>query len=96
MPIDPDNLDIQNNTDDNRFEIEIDGQLALVSYEINGDTITYKHTRVPEAFEGMGIGSKLAQHVLEYAKDEGYKAQVECPFIKSYIERHPEYEAVTP
>jgi len=46
---------------------------------------------VPPAFEGKGIGGKLARTGLEYAKAKGFSVVPRCPFIATYIERHPEY-----
>ncbi|MFN3380760.1 MAG: GNAT family N-acetyltransferase, partial [Runella zeae] len=43
-------------------------------------------------FEGQGIGSILAKHVLDYAQTHHLKVRPLCPFIKAYIQRHPEYE----
>ncbi len=74
-----------------RFETEVDGETAVVDYEIDGDRIRFTHTTVPESLEGQGIGSALARHALDSAADRGLRVWPECPFIASYIERHPEY-----
>ncbi len=90
-----DQLDIRNNPDESRFELEIEGKTAIVEYMIAGKNIIYTHTEVPPEFEGKGIGSALAKYVLDYAAEHGYKVQALCPFISAYVRRHPEYQANT-
>lgn len=92
MQIDVDALPVRNNETAKRFEIEVNGHLALLEYMRAGKNITYTHTEVPRALEGMGIGSKLARHALEYARDEELKVIPICPFVTGYLRRHPEYQ----
>jgi predicted GNAT family acetyltransferase len=49
------------------------------------------HTEVPDALEGQGYGAALAKAALSYAKDEGMKVIPSCPFVSTYVRRHPEY-----
>ncbi len=95
MEINVDELEIKNNPEHNRFEMVIGDKMAEVAYQIAGKNIIFTHTEVPPEFEGMGVGSKLARHVLDYAAAEGYKVQALCPFISAYVRRHPEYQANT-
>jgi predicted GNAT family acetyltransferase len=50
------------------------------------------HTEVLDAFGGKGIGSALARYALDDLRERDIKARVLCPFIKSWIERHPAYQ----
>ena len=95
MSIDPNQLEIKNNSDESRFEIVIDGKLAMVEYMIAGKNIIFTHTEVPREFEGQGVGNRMAKFVLDYAHEHGYKVQALCPFIAAYVQRHPEYQANT-
>ena len=36
----------------------------------------------------------MVKAALEYAKEEGLKVVPQCPFVRSYIERHKEYESL--
>jgi predicted GNAT family acetyltransferase len=87
------NLKVENNPNEQRFEINLDGETAFVSY-VRRDGGPYKlwHTEVPEKFAGHGVGSALAKGTLESIKAEGAKIISRCPFISSYLQRHPEYE----
>lgn len=88
-------LEVQHNEAESRFEIEIDGQAAILEYQRPSNFIIFTHTEVPKAFEGMGIANKLAFAALEYAKEQGLRVMALCPFIKSYIHKHKEYHAIT-
>jgi predicted GNAT family acetyltransferase len=87
---------VQNNTAANRFEVELDGTLATIEYMLDGDTITFTHTKVPEALEGRGIASRMAHAALEYARTQYLKVVPICPFVASYIRRHQEYLSLVP
>lgn len=91
MAVNPDDLNVVNNPEKKRFEIKIDGKLAMVEYIHAGSNIVFTHTEVPVEFEGMGIGAKMAKVALDFSRENNLKVQPLCPFIKSYIMRHEEY-----
>ena len=74
-----------------RFEITDDAGVAVLSYHEGPHSIALIHTEVPPALEGRGYAGALARAALDYARAAGLKVSVLCPFVKSYIERHPEY-----
>ena len=75
-----------------RYEIEVDGVTAYVLYRRKPGVITFVHTEVPKELAGKGIGSRLARHVLEAARADGVKVVPTCPFIASWMKKHPEYD----
>lgn len=76
-----------------RFELVEEGHTARVNYVMLSPTsIIFTHTVVPFALKGRGIGSYLARYVLDYARENNLNVIPQCPFIRSYIERHPEYD----
>ena len=88
-------MEIFNNDDLERFELELGDELAVLEYTVDGNNIIFSHTEVPTAYEGKGIGSRLAIAGLEFARQQGYTVHAQCPFIASYIQRHPEYHSIT-
>jgi predicted GNAT family acetyltransferase len=88
-------LPVRQNSEANRFELEVDGQLAILEYMRAGPNIIYTHTEVPLALEGRGLARQLAHHAMEYARGEGLKVQALCPFVSGYVDRHPEYQDIT-
>ena len=83
---------VENNAAAGRFEAVVDGQLAQAQYRRVGERILFTHTEVPEQLEGRGIAGQLARAGLDFSRAEGLTVVPLCPFIASYIERHPEYQ----
>lgn len=77
--------------DQNRFELDIDGELALAYYRLDGDRIVLTHTEVPQALSGQGIGSRLAKGVFEQIRASGRKVVLRCSFMAGWVARHPQY-----
>lgn len=86
---------VKNNNDLNRFEVDLGDQIAVMEYMRAGNNIIFTHTEVPQAYEGQGIANQMAAVALAYAKSEGLKVQPLCPFVKGYIEKHPEYKEIS-
>ena len=55
----------RDNETGSRFELDVDGAIAFVTYRKSPGTITLEHTEVPPELGGKGIGSKLARATLE-------------------------------
>ena len=84
--------DIVNNKAHHRFELVVEGHLAAAYYKVDGNVITFVHTEVPPELGGKGVGSKLIQAALDQVRAEGMKVIAECPFVKAWIGKHPEYK----
>ena len=82
--------EVRNNAAENRYELEIEGQLAIAAYRLRDGVITFTHTEVPDALEGRGIGSKLVKGALDDVRAQGLKVVPACPFVKHYMDKHPE------
>jgi uncharacterized protein len=81
--------DAVHNHAQSRYELHVDGQVAaFAQYRREGDTICFTHTEVDTAYEGQGLGSRLAASALDDVKSRGLKADPRCEFMKSYIQRH--------
>jgi predicted GNAT family acetyltransferase len=74
-----------------RFELNIDGHVAVANYRMAGDVMTFTHTEVPRQLRERGIGSELVQGALEAVRARGLKVVPRCSFISTYIARHPEF-----
>jgi predicted GNAT family acetyltransferase len=87
-------VDVIHNPGKHRFEAEAEGQTALLTYLLHDGHIVFNHTEVPEALEGQGLGSRLAQAALDYAKSHRLRVTAQCPFVAAYLARHPEYSTL--
>ena len=74
-----------------RFEIEQDGHIAYLEYNLTGKVLQLIHSEVPEALRGRGIAAELARSALDWARENGVKVDVICPSVAAYMEKHPEY-----
>lgn len=82
---------VVDNPSASRFELPVDGQVAVAEYQIAGTMIVFTHTEVPPALEGRGVGSALARGALDAARERGLSIFPLCPFMESYVRRHREY-----
>nr|WP_209308341.1 GNAT family N-acetyltransferase [Sphingomonas corticis] len=68
----------------------VEGHQAVAAYQLEGDTIVFTHTIVPGAIEGRGVGSRLIRGALDLVRDRGLKVVPQCPFVRAYMDKHPE------
>ena len=86
------NFEVTHNPEEHRFELTVDGHLAVLDYIMMDDIIIFTHTGVPPEIEGGNVGVKLAQTGLEYARENGLGVRSKCWFVSKYLKRHPEYQ----
>jgi predicted GNAT family acetyltransferase len=91
MSPDEQEITVTNNEAKQRYEVSIDGHLAMLTYERQGDSIIYLHTGVPSVVAGRGIANLLARTALDEARAQKRIVVPLCPFVAAYIRRHPEY-----
>ncbi len=83
---------VVDNPDASRYEAYVGERLAgSLVYRMQPSHIVLVHTEVDEEFEGAGVGSRLAAGALDDARARGLSVSPLCPFVVSYLERHPEY-----
>lgn len=80
------------NEEAHQFQLVVDGHTAFIEFSRNGDVIILPHIEVPAALEGRGIGKQLVEQTLTYIEEHGWKVVPLCPFVKAYIQRHPEWQ----
>lgn len=81
------------NTDKNRFELEIDDSIAFIEFDkMEPNILDMTHTEVPDELSGKGVGSKLVSGALQYCKDNNLKVIPSCSFVKSYTDKHSEWQ----
>ena len=85
-------IEIINNEEKRRFETQVGQYLAELTYYYSDDSIVFTHTGVPEPLSGQGLASRMAQTALDFAREHDLSVVPLCPFVASYIQRHPEYQ----
>lgn len=82
------------------FEIHVDdsgepaGFTQFVDHEgPNGERARiFPHTFVDEKFSGQGLASALVRRALDKSIEEGFTIVAVCPYVRTWIRRHPAYE----
>jgi len=82
------------NKEMNRFETDIDGYKAIIEYSVKPGVLSLNHTEVPKELSGQGVASEMTEKVLLQIELRGLKVIPVCPFIKKYIEKHPEWKSI--
>jgi uncharacterized protein len=77
------------NRDANRFELSVEGQVAVLDYERKDGAMVFTHTEVPEQFRGRGYGGMLVKAGLDAARAEGLRIVAVCPYVRAYLRKHP-------
>jgi predicted GNAT family acetyltransferase len=80
-----------------RFEIAIDGTvLGFAEYRRRPGFISFIHTEIDSTHMGEGLGTLLVETALNTARVQGLAVLPYCPFVQSFIDRHPEYRDLVP
>ena len=83
--------EIHDNAELKRYELPVDGERAVVTYNLSPPNLMITETLVPQRLEGQGIASRLAKHVVADAKARDLLILPVCPFFSAYLKKHPEY-----
>ena len=82
-------VDVVHRPEDSRFEVEQGGEVAVLTYERQGeDQVALLHTVVPVRLEGQGVGSALAAAAVGWARDEQLDVVPVCSFVRTWLTRH--------
>lgn len=80
-----------------RFEIRVDGRRAgLAAYRLAPGRMTFTHTEIDDAFAGQGLGGTLVRRALDIVRERGLAALPDCPFVRGWIGKHPDYADLVP
>lgn len=82
------------NKEKNRFETTVDGYEAIIEYSVLPNILSLNHIEVDEALAGKGVASEMTEKVLLQIELRGLKVIPICPFIKKYIQKHPEWNSI--
>ena len=84
-------MEIKHDMEAHRVWIEIEGQTAVVEYEVRKGVLDIIHTYVPPALEGRGIAGRLVKFTYDYGLQQGYKLAAGCSYAAVWLRRNPQY-----
>lgn len=89
------NLELVKNEKENRFEMNVDGNIAIIVYKEYPGKIALLHTEAPPALEGKGAATAIIEKTLDYIEKNKLKLIPLCPLVVAYLKRHPEWNRLT-
>ena len=96
MSTDEEDVAVADDPARSRFEVLVDGKPAgQAVYELRPGTIVFLHTEIDDAYGGRGLGGTLVKAALDEARARDLHVVATCPFVRSYIQKHPEYADLT-
>ncbi|MCA8830918.1 GNAT family N-acetyltransferase [Hymenobacter pini] len=85
-------LPLIDNNGSHRFELTVNHSIAFMEYGERDGNLALFHTEVPAQLEGQGVGTAIVEKVL-LEMERRHKLMIPlCPFVTSYLKRHPEWQ----
>jgi predicted GNAT family acetyltransferase len=75
-----------------RFVMVVDDHRCELDFTLSGQTMDIRSVRVPKAVGGRGLAGQLTRHALDWANARSLKVKPTCPYVASWLERHPEHD----
>ena len=91
MDLNLEGVTITNNEEVQRFEAQVDGLRAFITYRRFPGRILLNHTEVPPPLEGKGLAAKLARAALDFARANQLRVVSLCPYVSVFLGKHAEY-----
>jgi uncharacterized protein len=83
---------VKDNPAKQRFEMEVEGHLAIADYRLEGNRLAITHVEAPEALRGQGVAGKLMEGVVEAARQRQLKIIPICSYAAAWMRRHKEHQ----
>ena len=93
-----DDIDVRDHPAAHRFEVWVgDERAGFTHYVDRGNgVVAFDHTEIKPEFEHRGLAGRLIGEALAAARDRGWAVLPECPFVRAYLEQHPELVDLVP
>lgn len=83
---------VVDNPERRRFEVRHGRRvLGWSAYDQTAHVLVFTHTEVSPRHERQGLGSLLVRSTLDHARAQGVQVLPLCPFVRGWIDRHPDY-----
>ena len=82
---------VRHNPRESRYEVEVEGRLAVLDYVVAGERILFTRTFVPPEGRGRGIAEKLVRTALADARRDNRLVVPQCSYVERFIEAHREF-----
>jgi predicted GNAT family acetyltransferase len=82
-------LQVNHDSRAHRLSVQLEGQTALLEYELDGKIMRITHTFVPPPIGGRGVAAELMRTALELAAANQWTVQPVCSYAVAYMKNHP-------
>ncbi|MGB0523106.1 MAG: GNAT family N-acetyltransferase [Flammeovirgaceae bacterium] len=79
-----------------KFFIAIEGEeLAFLAYtNLQNKVLTLNHTDVSDKLKGKGVGKKLIEASVNFAREKQMKVVPNCPYAQTIFNKNPDFKTV--
>ncbi|PZS20432.1 MAG: GNAT family N-acetyltransferase [Pseudonocardiales bacterium] len=76
-----------------RYEMSVDGVLAgFTMFTIDGDVAIMPRTQIEPEYKGQDLATTLIATTLDDLRHRGLRVVPRCPFVRDFIDKHPQYQ----
>ena len=75
-----------------RYEVSVDGHLAVCDYVLTDGRMIFTHTLVPPELRGQGWAEQLVRRGLADARAAGRQVVPTCSYVAKFIARNAEFQ----
>lgn len=86
---------VTDNREASQFELVVDGQTAVLTYERTPKSLVLVHTEVPPLLRGRHLADALAKAAIDAGHAEGLPFVAVCLFVKAYLRKHPDHDTTS-
>ena len=89
-------LTVTNDETASRYSVHRGDELqGWIDYDVAGGTLRLLHAEVPPLMRNKGVGGEVVQAILDEVRDSRAEpVQPVCGFVRMWMRRHPEYDAL--
>jgi len=94
QPVTPEQpaTEVVRNDERSRYEVLVDGRVVGHSdFHVEGTHVVFVHTEIDPDYRGQDLAARLVVTGLDEARRNGHTVVPICPYVRSYIQDHPEY-----
>ena len=78
----------RHNPELSRYELEVDGLLAVADYQRSGHRLVIPHVEADPALRGKGAAARLMEEVARTARAEGMRITPLCSYAAAWLQRN--------
>ena len=82
------NQTVIDNAGSNRFELDVEGEIAHADYRVESETLYIDYVEAPPTLRGTGAAGRLMEGIMTIAAEKGYAVVPVCGYAAAWMRRH--------